>query len=115
MIAKLELDNHWLELAGANSVLALAGLVRAQAPNARAEMLAAVEYQINNGGRNLVEYKRVALVKLLVALAPDSWHIVRGMIQAAQGNREEAEIRFTIFCFLDEVPGLPGGGRSGGP
>ena len=48
---------------------------------------------------------RIALVKLAIALLPDSLHLIRAVI-IDERNKYDPELRFTLFCFLSEVPDL---------
>jgi hypothetical protein len=52
------------------------------------------------------ESARVAAAKTLVALAPDSAGTIRRLLDR-QAGRGSYEAHFSLFCFLDEVHGLP--------
>jgi hypothetical protein len=59
---------------------------------------------------NLRRYEdvRLSAVEVLVALVPDSVDTIKRHINAKK-DRYDYEIHFSFFCFLDEVPDLPGG------
>lgn len=57
--------------------------------------------------RSLSELERVGLVKTMVALLPESARTLRGWITST--TPETAEVRFTIFCYLDHVPSMENG------
>jgi hypothetical protein len=53
------------------------------------------------------ERARVSAAKTLVALLPESEAVIRRWLSRFEG-RAAHEIHFSLFCFLDEVPALPG-------
>jgi len=57
--------------------------------------------------RPLPELERVALVKTLVALLPESARTLRAWIRST--TPEAAEVRFTIFCYLEHLPRMENG------
>jgi len=54
------------------------------------------------------EPTRVAAAKVIVALVPDSVDAIRRWINTKSG-KDIYEVHFSLFCFLDDVPDLPGG------
>jgi hypothetical protein len=48
---------------------------------------------------------RVGLVKVAIALLPDSLPLIRTVI-IDERNRYDPEVRFSLFCFLGEILGL---------
>jgi hypothetical protein len=48
---------------------------------------------------------RIAVVKLAIALLPDSLPLIRAAI-IGERDKYDPEVRFSLFCFLGEVPGL---------
>jgi hypothetical protein len=66
----------------------------------------------NKAFRNEVTRKneptRVACSKVLVALVPDSINAIKYWINRSTG-KQIREIHFSLFCFLDDIPDLPGG------
>jgi hypothetical protein len=54
------------------------------------------------------EPSRVAAAKIMVALIPDSIDSIRNWINSKSG-KSIYEIHFSLFCFLDQVPGLRNG------
>lgn len=55
------------------------------------------------------EPTRVAAAQVIVALVPDSTDAIRRWINTRVG-KDIYEVHFSLFCFLDQVPDLPGGG-----
>ena len=48
---------------------------------------------------------RVGLVKVAIALLPDSLPLVRAVI-IDERHKYDPEVRFSLFCFLGDLPGL---------
>ncbi len=101
--------NKWIELAHEKQASVLALLISEMSTNSRNTLLAAIKYQMNQSQLVAVERTRVALTRLLVALVPESWSVIRSLIQQRKGNRLSEEVRFSLFCTLDDLPGLAGG------
>lgn len=102
-------QDQLIYMAEQNDVPELAVLASKLAVPARRRLLAAIEYQMNQPDTRALERARVALAKLLIAMVPDSWRIIRSLIQDRGGTRASQEVRFSLFCFLDELPRLTGG------
>ena len=51
---------------------------------------------------------RLALVHILVNLMPESVEIIKELINR-KSDKFDYEMHFSLFCFLDDVPDLPGG------
>ena len=49
---------------------------------------------------------RVAACKTLCAATPESSDVIRELLKIGR-TRERYEVQFTLFCFLDNVPGIP--------
>lgn len=47
-----------------------------------------------------IEAKRIAIIKVLVSLFPSSFEIIRKLLYA-KNSKDEYEIHFTLFCFLN--------------
>jgi hypothetical protein len=53
---------------------------------------------------------RVAICKTLCAAAPESADVVRRLLDVRQ-DKDSYEVQFSLFCFLNEVPRIPGARR----
>ena len=51
---------------------------------------------------------QLALVKILINLMPESVKIIKELINR-KNSKFDYELHFSLFCFLDNVPYLPGG------
>jgi hypothetical protein len=55
-----------------------------------------------------VERERIIVIRILVALLPDSKQIIIRWIREKH-NAYSSEVRFTIFCYLDWLANIPNG------
>jgi hypothetical protein len=63
---------------------------------------------LNNINFRKSEHLRIACVKILIALVPDSTKFILDLINM-QSGKFNYEVHFSLFCYLDEVPYLPNG------
>jgi hypothetical protein len=57
-----------------------------------------------------IEKDRLAAVKTIVALIPESARVIRKWIRRRSSGQIH-EVHFSLFCFLDQVPDLPDAGE----
>jgi len=72
----------------------------------RRRLLSLCERAFSELGLRKDEPTRLAAVKGIVALVPDSTDAIRHWINTKSG-KDIYEVHFSLFCFLDEVPDLP--------
>ena len=100
---------EWTLLAEQKNVPELGQLASMLSIGVRRQLLAFAERQINHTDLRAAECTRVALCKLLIALVPESWKIIRRLIRDRGCMDQDEEVRFSLFCFLDDLPRLTGG------
>jgi hypothetical protein len=84
---------------------ALANKVQGLKPVERARLLSLCERTLRKESLRSIEQVRVAVIKILVALLPDSILNIRRWINKRSG-RMVYEVHFSLFCFLDCVRDL---------
>lgn len=78
----------------------------------RAALLGALAVALKSKDALSSEDFRIALLKLVIGLLPDSLALIREIVLDERANYDP-EVRFSLFCFLDEVPGLSLGDEIG--
>lgn len=71
----------------------------------RLQLIATVE-RVLTAQRFAPHDRRIAAVRALVALLPDTASVVQAIL--ARSDRAGAEVAFTLLCYLDDVQYLPG-------
>ncbi|MBU0718148.1 MAG: hypothetical protein KJ749_07875 [Planctomycetes bacterium] len=102
----LESRDHWIAVAKDNDVPQLALLASKLSTGARGQLLASIEECLVHPEIRAHEHTRVPLAKLLIAMVPDSWAAIRTFIIDRGATRLDGEVRFSLFCFLDDLPRL---------
>ncbi len=105
----LKSHGQWICAAKEKDVPELALLASKLSTPARGQLLARIEEHLIHPDIRTQERTRVALAKLLIAMVPDSWTTIRTLIIDRGRTGADAEVHFSLFCFLDDLPRLTAG------
>ncbi len=105
----LELHGQWISVATEKDVPELALLASKLSRRARGQLLASIKQHVDHPDIRTQESTRIALVKLLIAMVPDSWTTIRTLIIDRGRTSVDAEVQFSLFCYLDDLQHLTAG------
>lgn len=105
----LELHGQWISVAKEKDVPELALLASKLSRRARGQLLASINQHVDHPDIRTQESTRIALVKLLIAMVPNSWTTIRTLIIDRGRTSVDAEVQFSLFCYLGDLQHLTAG------